>query len=83
MEVTRLKLPYKKFPPQFDEDNIEQWSDYCAVTDVNSNEPDEIVMIDLVLTGLNKSNITKQADVREATQDDIKDIDKGGLPGYL
>ena len=67
--ITRLKLPFGKMPTQFDEDGAQQWSDYCAVTDVNSDKPNEIVLVDLVLTGLSKANAVKVADVSEAKTD--------------
>lgn len=85
MTVTRLKLPFGKMPPKFDDNGIEQWRDYCAVTDVNSDKPDDIVLVDLALTGLTKSNAVKIADVSEATLTDMRDFGVGanrGLPDY-
>ena len=59
MAVTRFKLPFGKMPPKFNDAGVEQWRDYCAVTDVNSDKPDEVVLIDLALTGLSKTNAVK------------------------
>jgi len=87
MAVIRFKLPFGKLPPQFNEKGIEQWQDYCAVTDVNSEKPDEIVLIDLNLTGLTKTNATKVAGVSEGTKFDMEDAgvdvySKRGLPAF-
>lgn len=87
MTVTRLKLPFGKMPSKFDDNGLEQWQDYCAVTDVNSDKPDEIVLIDLVLTGLTKSNAVKVAGVSEAKEADLTDFGikadtKVGLPEF-
>ncbi len=85
--ITRFKLPFGKLPAQFDDASVEQWSDYCAVTDVNSDKPDEVVLVDLELTGLSKSNATKVAGVSEATDQDMLDRDvdpddNRGLPEH-
>ena len=85
MAVTRLKLPFGKMPTKFDDNGDEQWRDYCAVTGVNSDKPDEIVLIDLVLTGLSTNNAVKVSGVSVATEKDLEDyrIDpnlKTGLP---
>ena len=85
MAVTRLKLPFGKMPTKFDDNGDEQWRDYCAVTGVNSDKPDEIVLIDLVLTGLSVNDAIKTPDVKVATSKDFADygIDinaKRGLP---
>lgn len=87
MAVTRLMLPFGELPDQFTDAGVEQWSDYCAVTDVNSDKPDEVVIVDLVLTGLSKANATKVTGVSEATEKDMTDngVDpnsKRGLPDY-
>ncbi len=74
MAVTRLKLPFGKMPPKFDDSGVEQWRDYCAVTDASSNKPDEIVIIDLVLTGLTKTNAVKVTGVSVATEKDLGDF---------
>ena len=73
MTVTRLKLPFGKMPPKFDDSGNEQWRDYCAVTDVSSDKPGEVVLIDLVLTGLSTNNATKVSGVSEATSKDFED----------
>ena len=88
MVVTRLKLPFGKLPAQFDDAGVEQWSDYCAVTDVSSDKPDEVVIVDLVLTGLTKTKAIKVVGVSVATDKDMTDrnIDpsaKRGLPKDL
>lgn len=83
--ITRLKLPFGKMPPQFDDKGVQQWSDYCAVTDVNSDKPDEIVLVDLALTGLSKADAVKAADVSEAKAEDMEAFEieeKCGLPGF-
>ncbi len=59
MTVTRLKLPFGKMPPKFDDSGDEQWQDYCAVTDVSSDKPNEVVLIDLALTGLTKLTLSR------------------------
>jgi len=87
MAVTRFKLPFGKLPPQLNDAGVQQWSDYCAVTDVSSNKPAEVVIVDLVLTGLSKSKAVKVAGVSEATNKDMTDngIDpnaKRGLPDF-
>ena len=74
MDVTRFKLPFGKLPPQHDENGNQQWSDYCAVTDVNSDQPVQIVIVDLVLTGLSEANATKVADVSVATEKNQTDM---------
>lgn len=73
MTVTRFKLPFGKMLPKFDDNGNEQWQDYCAVTDVNSDKPNEIVLIDLVLTGLSKNNAVKVSGISEATSKDFAD----------
>ena len=88
MIVTRLKLPFGEMPDKFDADGKEQWRDYCAVTNVSSDKPDEIVIIDLVLTALSKADIIKVADISEATDKDMTDagIEVGikiGLPLFV
>ena len=85
MAVTRFKLPFGKMPPKFDANGAEQWRDYCAVTDVNSDRPDEIVIIDLALTGLAKTKAVKVAGVSEAKESDMIELgvepsSKRGLP---
>lgn len=87
MAVTRFKLPFGKMPPKFNDKGVKQWRDYCAVSEVNSDKPDDIVLIDLVLTGLSKFNATKAADVSEAKEADltafgITAATKVGLPEY-
>lgn len=87
MAVIRFKLPFGKMPTKYDDNGDEQWRDYCAVTEVNSDKPDDIVLIDLVLTGLTKANAVKVADVSEATDKDMTDAgidptDKRGLPAF-
>jgi hypothetical protein len=87
MAVIRFKLPFGKMPSQFNDVEVEQWQDYCAVTDVNSDKPDEIVLVDLNLTGLTKTNATKVAGVSEATKFDMEDMEVGvyskrGLPAF-
>lgn len=87
MVVTRFKLSFGKLPSQFDDTGMEQWSDYCAVTDVSSDKPDEIAIVDLALTGLTKANAIKIEEVTEATNQDMKDADvnpndKRGLPDF-
>ena len=87
MAVTRLKLPFGKLPPHTDDKGVEQWSDYCAVTDVNSDKPAEVVIVDLILTGLSKANAVKVSGVSEATDKDMTDNgvdpdDDRGLPGF-
>lgn len=87
MAVTRFKLPFGKMPTKFDDNGVEQWRDYCAVSEVNSDKPDDIVLIDLVLTGLTVLSIVKAVDISEATITDMKDfgveIDSNrGLPSY-
>ena len=87
MAVTRLKLPFGKRPLKFNDKGVEQWHDYCAVTGVNSDRPDDIVLIDLVLTGLSKFNATKAVDVSEAKEADltafgITATTKVGLPEF-
>ncbi len=85
MIVTRLKLPFGRMPSKFDDSGDEQWQDYCAVTDVNSDKPDEVVIIDLALTGLTKTNAVKVASVSEAKESDMIELgvepnSKRGLP---
>lgn len=87
MTVIRLKLPFGKMPPKFNDKGVEQWQDYCAVTEVNSDKPDDVVLIDLNLTGLTKTNATKVAGVSEATKFDMEDMEvdvysKRGLPAF-
>ncbi len=87
MAVTRLILPFGELLDQFTDAGVEQWSDYCAVTDVNSDKPNDVVIVDLVLTGLTKTNAVKIAGVSEATNDDMSDAnidpdDKRGLPDF-
>lgn len=88
MAVIRFKLPFGKMPLQYNDKGIEQWQDYCAVTEVNSDKPDEIVLIDLNLTGLTKTNAVKVTGVSEATKFDMEDMDvdvysKRGLPAFV
>ncbi len=85
MTVTRLLLPFGKMPPKVNDAGVVQWQDYCAVTDVNSDKPDEIVLIDLSLTGLSKGNAVKVAGVSEAKESDMIELgvepnSKRGLP---
>ena len=87
MAVTRFKLPFGKMPPKFNDKGVEQWRDYCAVSEVNSDKPNDIVLIDLALTGLSKFNATKAVDVSEAKEADltafgITAATKVGLPEY-
>jgi len=87
MAVIRFKLPFGKMPSQYNDKGVEQWQDYCAVIDVNSDKPDEIVLIDLNLTGITKINVTKVAGVSEATKFDMEDMkvdiySKRGLPAF-
>ncbi len=68
MPITRLKLPFGKLPPQYNGNGGQQWRDYCAVTDVNSDKSAEVVLVDLVLTGLSEEDATKAADVNVPTE---------------
>lgn len=71
MPVTRFKLPFGKMPSKFNGEGIEQWRDYCAVTDVNSDKPDEVVLIDLVLTGITPASLESDKDISVATAEDL------------
>lgn len=87
MTAFRFKLPFGKLPLKISEGGEEQWLDYCAVTDVSSASPDEVVLVDMDVSGVQKVAIVRDSDISIANPSvqatfEISPTDKVGLPAY-